>query len=141
MFQGRYGNDRLNQALSIVGAVFLFLSVIVRSPAALSTAFMLVSLAFFVATLLRMFSRDFQRRANENAKFNAWWSRVRAWWNNLRSGAQRARTAHKNPTFAERRKFKYFACPQCRQRLRVPRGKGKLRVTCTRCGNKFEIKS
>lgn len=141
MFQGRYGNDQLNQALSIVGAVFLFLSVIVRSPAALSTAFMLVSLALFVLVLLRAFSRDFQRRANENARFNAWWNRVRAWWNGLRSGAQRARTARKNPTFAERRKFKYFSCPQCGQRLRVPRGKGKLRVTCTRCGNKFEIKS
>jgi len=140
MFQGRYGNDSLNQALSVVGAVFLFLSMLFRQGAA-STVLMLISLALFVTVLVRMFSRDFQRRSAENARFLAWWNKVRAGWNNLRTGTRRARPARSNPTFAERRKYKYFVCPQCAQRLRVPRGKGKVRVTCTRCGNKFELKS
>ena len=39
------------------------------------------------------------------------------------------------------RQYKYLLCPQCTQRLRVPRGKGRIRVTCTNCGNVFETKS
>lgn len=53
----------------------------------------------------------------------------------------RARRARKNPTWNEIKHYKYLICPQCTQRLRVPRGKGRLRVTCTRCGNKFETRS
>jgi len=52
-----------------------------------------------------------------------------------------AKKARRNPTFEERRQYKYFHCNQCGQRLRVPRGKGRLRVTCTRCGNRFETRS
>ena len=55
--------------------------------------------------------------------------------------ARRARRARKNPTWSEIKHYKYLICPQCTQRLRVPRGKGRLIVTCTRCGNRFETKS
>ncbi|NCB05936.1 MAG: hypothetical protein EOM69_10520, partial [Clostridia bacterium] len=55
--------------------------------------------------------------------------------------APRAKRAHKNPTWAELKQYKYLICPQCAQKLRVPRGKGRLRVTCTNCGNVFETRS
>jgi len=58
----------------------------------------------------------------------------------LTSG-QRVRQTHKKPTWAEMKQYKYLICPQCTQRLRVPRGKGKIRVTCTNCGNVFETRS
>ena len=54
---------------------------------------------------------------------------------------QRAKRARKNPTWSEMRQYKYLICPQCAQRLRVPRGKGRIRVTCTNCGNVFETRS
>ena len=49
--------------------------------------------------------------------------------------------AGKNPTWAELKQYKYLICPQCAQRLRVPRGKGRIRVTCINCGNVFETRS
>jgi RNase P subunit RPR2 len=58
-----------------------------------------------------------------------------------RTKTHRARKVKKNPTWSEIRQYKYLICPQCTQRLRVPRGKGRIRVTCTRCGNVFETKS
>ncbi len=40
----------------------------------------------------------------------------------------------------DRKNYSYFKCPTCKQVLRAPKGRGKIRVTCSRCGNKFERK-
>ena len=40
--------------------------------------------------------------------------------------------------FKRHKQYRYFTCPKCRQRLRAPRGKGKIRVTCSKCGTQFE---
>lgn len=140
MFQGRYGNDHLNRALSIVTIVLVLIGMFLPRNSIAGLALSAISMVLIVWMIVRMFSRNFSARAAENAKFLVWWTPLK---NKLRAffGGSYARTARHNPTFAERRKYKYFLCTQCAQRLRVPRGKGKLRVTCTRCGNKFEIKS
>ena len=54
-----------------------------------------------------------------------------------------ARPWVQNPraAWAELRSYKHARCSSCKQRVRVPRGKGKLRVTCPRCGTKFEVRS
>ena len=140
MFQGRYGNDQLNRALSIVAVVFVLISMFLPRQGVVRFAVSAISTVLIVWMIVRMFSRNFSARAAENAKFLAWWTPLQNKFRAVFSGNY-ARTAGHNPTFAERRKFKYFICTHCAQRLRVPRGKGKLRVTCTRCGNKFEIKS
>lgn len=140
MFQGRYGNDHFNRALGIAAMALVLISIFLPRMGIARMAVSGISTVLIVWMIVRMFSRDFSARASENAKFLAWWTplenKLRAFFN-----GSRARTAGHNPTFAERRKYKYFICKQCAQRLRVPRGKGKLRVTCTRCGYKFEIKS
>ncbi len=141
MFQGRYGNDHFNQALSIFGLVIIAAQIIIGIffPGSLFVRLLqLLWLGIIAFMLFRMFSRNFEARRRENEKFLLWWGPFQSKW---RSRPPRARTAKHNPTFEERRQYKYFNCNQCAQRLRVPRGKGKLRVTCTRCGNKFEIKS
>ncbi|HWR22577.1 MAG TPA: zinc ribbon domain-containing protein [Feifaniaceae bacterium] len=140
MFQGRYGNDQLNRALSIVAIVLVLIGMFLPRQSGVGLVFSAIPTVLIVWMLVRMFSRDFSARSAENAKFLAWWLPIQSKLRAFFSG-NRARTAGRNPTFAERRKYKYFLCTQCAQRLRVPRGKGKLRVTCTRCGNKFEIKS
>lgn len=144
MFQGRYGNDTLNQALSIAGLVCIGLQILLRllfRYSAIAQVFSVLWLVCIAIMLFRMFSRNFEARRRENEKFLRYWYAFQNNMRNFRNRAPRAKTAKSNPTFEERRKYKYFTCTQCAQKLRVPRGKGKLRVTCTRCGNKFEIKS
>ena len=34
-----------------------------------------------------------------------------------------------------------YRCPQCRQKLRVPRGRGRIQISCPRCGTQFIKKS
>ena len=139
MFQGRYGNDQLNRVLGITAVGIALASMFLHYESPVRYVFSALSTVCIVVVVLRMFSRNFSARSRENAQFASWWVPFTAKVRGLFSGGVRA--ARTSPTFAERRKFKYFICPQCAQRLRVPRGKGKLRVTCTRCGNKFEIKS
>ncbi len=140
MFQGRYGNDYLNRALSIIAIVFAVLNIFMPNGL-IRMVFSAIWFLCIGCMFFRMFSRNFEARRRENEKFMKFYFPLRQRFAAWRAGGPRAKTAKSNPTFEERRKYKYFLCTQCAQRLRVPRGKGKLRVTCTRCGNKFEIKS
>jgi uncharacterized membrane protein len=110
-----------------------------------------IAAAMMILFVLRLFSKDQNRRNRENMKFLAATTAVRNWFRSTFGGSgtrtvkqpktHRARKARKNPTWSEIKQYKYLICPQCTQRLRVPRGKGRIRVTCTRCGNVFETKS
>lgn len=136
MFAGRYGNDQLNQALGLV-AICVSLPTMFLRGGVVRLILTGISTVCIVIILFRMLSRNVQARQAENAKFFAFMGKL-----GRKPGAKNAGSQTKTRiTFAERRKYKYFICSQCAQKLRVPRGKGKLRVTCTRCGNKFEIKS
>ncbi|MEA5047214.1 MAG: zinc ribbon domain-containing protein [Eubacteriales bacterium] len=108
-----------------------------------------VSAALLILLVLRMTSRNQNARYQENMKFLSVVTAVRNWFRRTfqRSGAgyapraKKVRNAKKAPTWNEMKQYKYLICPQCTQRLRVPRGKGRIRVTCTHCGNVFEAKS
>ena len=108
-----------------------------------------VSAALLILLVLRMTSRNQNARYQENMKFLSVVTAVRNWFQRTfrRSGsgyaprAKKVRKSKKAPTWSEMRQYKYLICPQCTQRLRVPRGKGRIRVTCTHCGNVFEAKS
>ncbi len=141
MFYGRYGNDQLNRALGITSIAFAVVNLFMGRDSVLHKVFLALWLLCFGLMALRMFSRKLDARRRENDMFLRYYLPVKHKFQAWRSGAPRAKKAHTNPTFQERRKYKYFSCTQCAQRLRVPRGKGKLRITCTRCGNQFEIKS
>ena len=79
-------------------------------------------------TLYRMLSRNIPKRRAENQKFLEVTAPIRNWWRSL--NLRRTDKAHK-----------YFRCPACGQQLRVPRGAGRLRVTCRACGASFEENS
>ena len=125
MFRGRYGIDPLNRTLLIVALVFSIASTLTRSVQILSAILSGLSLALLAILILRMFSRNFEKRQQELQKYFSITDRIRSFPQRMR----------------DRRNYKYLSCPQCMQKLRVPRGKGRLRVTCTRCGNRFETKS
>lgn len=123
MMAGRYGGDALGRfTLGLYLALYL-LGLLTRRG-----VFTLLSLVTAVVTLYRMLSRNIPRRRAENQKFLTLTAPVRSWWRG--ANMRRADKAHK-----------YFKCPNCGQQLRVPRGAGKLRVTCRSCGVSFEQNS
>ena len=87
------------------------------------------ALVALVYLLFRLFSRNVQRRQVENARFLALLQSVRDWF-----GRKKTIRPGSDP-------YVYFRCPTCGQRMRVPRGVGKVRIKCSHCASEFEIKS
>ncbi len=141
MFQGRYGLDKLNKALLFAAAGLWAAALFLRRGSPAHTAVSVLSVALFVLTALRMFSRDFAARQRELYRYLSFETHLRAQWARFRDSLRGKKPVRDADEIKDRRKYKYLKCPQCSQRLRVPRGKGKLRVTCTRCGCRFQTKS
>lgn len=123
---GRNGVDALCWALFVVEILFSILSSLIRVQV-VSTVLYFASMVLMFIVLLRMFSRNLAARRAENAKFLAWWQPKR---NSFRAAkARRADSAHK-----------YVRC-SCGAWCRVPRGVGKVELTCPKCGRKKTIKA
>jgi len=120
---GRYGNDTLNNFLLV-----LFLVLYVLYAITSFYLFNLLSTVVLVWEVFRMLSRNLAKRRAENAKFNELAAPVIKWWRLRR-------------TIRRDKDHVYFKCPSCAQQLRVPRGKGKITVTCRSCGAVFQEKS
>lgn len=113
---GRYGTDRLNMAILCAGLIASLLSVI--SPfAGLNMALFFVSYGLMIWAIVRSLSRNTYKRYQENRKFLQFFDRLKD------------------------RQHRYFDCPKCHQMVRVPRGKGKIAITCPRCKEKFVKKT
>ena len=123
---GRNGVDALSWALVVLEVVLSLLSSFIHVRG-VSQALYFVSTALMFVVLLRIFSRDLARRQAENAKFLTWWTPKA---NAIRGAkARRADKAHK-----------YVRC-SCGAYCRVPRGVGKIELTCPKCGRKKVIKT
>lgn len=136
LFQGRYGPDKLTLALFWAGIGCSILSWVLAGVPWLYPALRVLSLICYFYGIFRMLSRNFAARQRELAAYFRMESKVKSFWNKLRYGSQNVVNLN-----AERKKYKYLICPQCRQKLRVPKGKGNIRVTCAKCGCKFNAKS
>lgn len=117
--QGRYGNDRLGQVMLMVALVCMVLSLF-RIPF-IST----IGLAVLVLTYYRIFSRQIAKRAAENQKY------MQLEWK-VRAKLQKRRQA-----LTQRKTHRIFKCPNCRQKIRVPRHKGRIAISCRKCGTEF----
>lgn len=123
---GRNGVDALSWALVVLEVVLSLLSSFIHMRG-VSQALYFVSTALMFVVLLRIFSRNLARRQAENAKFLTWWTPKA---NAIRGArARRADKAHK-----------YVRC-SCGAYCRVPRGVGKIELTCPKCGRKKVIKT
>ena len=120
---GRYGTDKLNLALLIFGLILSLIGTLVFWPVTL------LADALYIWALFRTFSRNIPARQREYAAFLRFWSPIESWL--------RARKVR----FSQRKQYKYFKCPNCRQELRAPRGRGKIEVTCQKCHNVFRTKT
>ncbi len=137
MFNGRYGNDKLNKALLIAALAVGLITILL--PAGSPVRFVLVgaSTMFIALCVFRAFSRNFYGRRKENESYLNFEAKVKAFF----TGEKRRARPKKVIDINEVRRYKHLICPNCKQQLRVPRGKGKLRVTCSKCGTKFDAKS
>lgn len=120
---GRYGSDQLN--LFLLGCYLLFLLLSALPGLGLLET---ISFALAVWALFRMLSRNLTARRAENVKFLNLVGPVLR-WNRLQR------------TILRDKEHRYFKCPTCGQQLRVPRGKGKINVSCRGCGSSFQKKS
>ena len=121
---GRYGVDQFYFALCIVAVVLGVLSSIPRLG-----LLYIVSCIFLFYALFRMLSRNIHKRRRENDIF------LRYWWPVRRSVTSWYRR------FKSRKTHRFFKCPGCKNILRVPKGKGKIQITCPKCGERFERKT
>ena len=120
----RYGPDQLYIALVITSAVFLILASLTGW-----LGLLFFSLLLFIYGYFRVLSRNIYKRSLENQKFLRLWSPIQS---KVKQSFNRIKTL---------RTHKYFRCTSCKQRLRVPRKKGKIRIICPRCKTQMIKKS
>lgn len=109
---GRYGNDKLNSMILWCGVVIAVVAMFI--PLLLVNLVLhLVAYGLMGIFLFRFFSRNTYQRYRENRKFLMLMGRLKD------------------------RDHRYFECPRCRQPVRVPRGKGKIAISCPKCREKF----
>lgn len=132
---GRYGGDQLGVALLVLYCVLLVFSDVFRLP-----VLYFASLAALAFCLYRMLSRNRERRWKENAWFLGWWGPAAGWFRSLfrrlRAGWRRL-----GMRVRDRRTSRYYRCPKCGNTLRVPKGRGKIVITCPVCRHEFVKKT
>ncbi len=124
---GRNGNDQLNLFLYAVDAVLLIAATLIGGQ--VGRWMWVAVLALLGYIYFRMFSRNLTKRREENGKFLRMLYSVQA-------GLKIRREK-----WVQRKDYKFFTCPSCKTTLRVPRGHGKIKIVCRKCGNSFEGKS
>ena len=113
---GRYGTDKLNTAILITGVIASILTMFTTNKT-LDLALTCIAYGFMIWAISRSFSRNTYKRYQENRKYLQFMDRIKD------------------------RQNRYFNCPRCRQVVRVPRGKGKIAITCPKCKEKFVKKT
>ena len=113
---GRYGTDKLNMWILGAGVILCLISVLVPLPL-VDLILTAMSYGLMIWAIFRTLSRNTYKRYQENRRFLMLLNRFKD------------------------REHKYFDCPKCRQPVRVPRGKGKIMISCPKCGEKFPGKS
>ena len=109
---GRYGTDKLNTAILITGVAMCFLTLFTKNNF-LDMLLTFLAYGFMFWAIFRSFSRNTYKRYQENRKYLQLMDRIKD------------------------RQHRYFNCPRCHQVVRVPRGKGKIAITCPKCREKF----
>ena len=109
---GRYGTDKLNTTILGAGLVICLLTIFIPVQW-VDMVLTAVAYALMFWAMFRCLSRNTYKRYQENRKYLTLVERLKD------------------------REHRYFDCPRCRQPVRVPRGKGKIAITCPKCKEKF----
>lgn len=122
--QGRYGTDELSKFLLAVCLVLLLLNMFTRMQLLYLLALVLLGYCYF-----RMFSRNISGRSAENQKYLSWTAGIRRNCMRMKNRVLQSKDYH------------IYKCPSCGQKIRIPRGKGKICITCPKCRHEFEKRS
>jgi DNA-directed RNA polymerase subunit RPC12/RpoP len=121
---GRHGADELTRFQSVLVLVLLILSMITKAG-----IFSLLALLVMIHMYFRVLSRNHVKRAEENQKYRSLRYKTIASWNKFKTRIR------------QRRDFRFYKCPTCRQQVRVPKGHGRIEITCPKCREHFIRKS
>ncbi len=121
---GRYGADQLSKFMLGVCLVCLVINMFTRIQLVYLVALVILGVCYY-----RMFSRNYAKRSAENQKYldTVWKIKNRFWKTKDR--------------VIQSKDFHIYKCPSCGQKIRIPRGKGKICITCPKCRHEFEKKS
>ncbi len=113
---GRYGSDILSRHLSVLALILLLISYI---PYLNFLWFIAVFTLIF--STFRMFSKNIPSRRRELEKYLNFTGKIKRFFN------------LKKEKIKNRKTHKYYKCKNCKANLRVPKGKGKIEITCPKC--------
>jgi hypothetical protein len=117
---GRYGVDRFSQAL-----IYMTLAVSIIATFSRYRMIFLVSYALLAYAIFRMISKNISKRSQENMIYCRLMGSIKKSLNQIKLSLIGTKT------------HKYYKCKHCRQMIRVPRGKGKICITCPKCRAEF----
>ena len=117
---GRYGVDTLGKYSLGAGLATMVLSIVFDSY-----TLSLLSWFFIILTYFRMFSRNLYKRSSENQTFLNKTYKLRTWFGKQKNMMAQRKTHH------------IYRCPGCKQKIRVPRGKGRIEIRCPKCHTTF----
>ena len=122
--QGRYGVDQFSKALLIAGLV-----VVLFTGKGVGTLFYFLGWVLIIYCYFRVFSRNISKRYAENQKYLAKTYKLRTYIQQQKN------------SLAQRKVYHIYKCPGCKQKIRIPKGKGKIEIRCPKCGTTFIKKS
>lgn len=117
---GRYGVDAFSRFLMITWIVLWGIDLFINSG-----TLSLLSLVLLIYTYYRMFSRNIQKRYQENVKYLNIKNKLLSKLRSEKSVMKQRKTHH------------IYRCPNCRQKIRIPKGKGRICITCPKCKTEF----
>lgn len=122
--QGRYGADAFSKFLLTVSMILLLLSIFLpRSP------LYLLGLLLMIYCYFRMFSKNIPKRYQENMAYLKYRNKLTGRLGKLKNETVQRKTHH------------IYRCPNCRQKIRIPRGRGRIAIRCPKCNTEFIKKS
>ena len=121
---GRYGADALSRFMMGLSVALMAINLFVRVRVLNMAVVALIVLIYY-----RMFSTNIQKRYSENMKYLAWQDKVLGFFRKQKYRLSDRRVNH------------IYRCPGCGQKIRIPRGKGRIVVTCPKCRHEFQKKS
>ena len=122
--QGRYGVDQLYRFIFFLALVLMIINTFLRNP-----MLNLVIYALLILDIFRMLSKNHSARYAENQKYLQLTAKIRYWLDQQKK------------LWQERKYHHIYTCPKCKQKIRIPKGKGKIMVHCPKCHFEFQKRS